>query len=313
MKMLERVPNDRYPDMDAVHRTALQVRFALGETGATASLVGLITPTATSDRDANQGQIRAAELRPDATMSLPAATERVPESASQIVTERREVGVTTAATHEPTAVTRTVEAQAEAEDSTRISTSRPSPRRSLAGRLMVAFVISGALMGAFWLGGERRDVEPTKVELRPVPKNSESPTLERREPPVGKQPELGKKAKQGSTLAADLDSSATPSSKPKAKATTKKQRSQQSANPVRQTRDATKSSGKGVLQLRVEEGWYNVTLGARRLGTTPLGGVSLPVGRHRLTLENPVTGEKRVVPVQIERGEITKVLVGADE
>ena len=71
--------------------------------------------------------------------------------------------------------------------------------------------------------------------------------------------------------------------------------------------------GKGALQLRVEEGWYNVVLGSRRLGTTPLGGVSLPVGRHRLTLENPVTGEKRIVSVKIEPGEITKVLVGADK
>ena len=41
MKMLEKVPEDRFDDMDAVYRSALQVRFSLGELGATATLAGL--------------------------------------------------------------------------------------------------------------------------------------------------------------------------------------------------------------------------------------------------------------------------------
>ena len=68
----------------------------------------------------------------------------------------------------------------------------------------------------------------------------------------------------------------------------------------------------GTLQLRVEEGWYNVMLGNRRLGTTPLGGVSLPVGQHLLVLDNPVTGERREVRVKISGGDVTRVSVGAN-
>ena len=43
MKMLEKVPEDRFDDMDAVYRSALQVRFSLGELGATATLAGLLS------------------------------------------------------------------------------------------------------------------------------------------------------------------------------------------------------------------------------------------------------------------------------
>ena len=37
-----KAPEDRFEDMDAVYRAALQVRFSLGESGATASLAGLL-------------------------------------------------------------------------------------------------------------------------------------------------------------------------------------------------------------------------------------------------------------------------------
>ena len=104
-------------------------------------------------------------------------------------------------------------------------------------------------------------------------------------------------------------------SKPKPKEQLK---SKQRTKPKRQVEKRSsmpknsKRTALGTLQLRVEEGWYNVMLGNRRLGTTPLGGVSLPVGQHLLVLDNPVTGERREVRVKISAGDVTRVSVGAN-
>jgi hypothetical protein len=53
--------------------------------------------------------------------------------------------------------------------------------------------------------------------------------------------------------------------------------------------------------------WTEVFLGPRRLGMTPLQGVELPAGRHRLRLRNPDVGLDTTVTVQIRPGQETRL------
>lgn len=55
--------------------------------------------------------------------------------------------------------------------------------------------------------------------------------------------------------------------------------------------------------------WARVTLNGRVLGVTPLRGVSLPVGTHRLRLENSELGISRTVVVDIKPGQPVSRLV----
>jgi hypothetical protein len=50
---------------------------------------------------------------------------------------------------------------------------------------------------------------------------------------------------------------------------------------------------RGRVSLNAEP-WAEVWLGAERLGETPLGNVSLPVGRHEFVFRHPERGERRV-------------------
>jgi serine/threonine-protein kinase len=60
----------------------------------------------------------------------------------------------------------------------------------------------------------------------------------------------------------------------------------------------------GSLRLDTKP-WSEVFLGSRSLGITPLMGVKLPAGRHKLTLVNREQNLKKVLPVIIEPGKTT--------
>ncbi|MBW2704197.1 MAG: serine/threonine protein kinase [Deltaproteobacteria bacterium] len=63
---------------------------------------------------------------------------------------------------------------------------------------------------------------------------------------------------------------------------------------------------KGKLNLNTKP-WSEVSLGSRKLGITPLLGLELPVGKHKLTCVNPGRGIKKTVEVQIKEGKTTSL------
>lgn len=59
----------------------------------------------------------------------------------------------------------------------------------------------------------------------------------------------------------------------------------------------------GRLFLRSGGLWFDVFLGGKKLGTTPLAGVSIPSGKHTLILKNGVAGVERRIVVDVVPGE----------
>jgi hypothetical protein len=57
----------------------------------------------------------------------------------------------------------------------------------------------------------------------------------------------------------------------------------------------------GTVNIGVSRSWARVYRGGTYLGDTPLRGVKLPHGTHRIRLENPETGKKRSVTVTVPR------------
>lgn len=62
----------------------------------------------------------------------------------------------------------------------------------------------------------------------------------------------------------------------------------------------------GLLKLDTDP-WSDVYLGKRKLGTTPITGVRLPAGVHRLTLKNPELGISKTIAVTVEAGRTVTV------
>ena len=336
MKMLELEPEHRYPDMDAVYRAALQCRFALGESGATAHL-GSVVARVHERLNPNSKPTLVPEAPAGTSLSHTQTIEETEPSSSARPTalydpeQHDEVEVLTAMT--------TLQAADSEEAPTRISNASPaSPARSKWSLPKLALPLVLLAFGlVLWVSDWNSQKDPVNVQLKPVesldqgskpPKASPSPRDSSASADVGSnvknEPETLPKS-QGPLPVGTGDgsqSAATPqprSSTPR-KAAAAAKRSQKPLNQrsvsSRTSRKAsssgeTRRDGTGTLQLRVAEGWYHVLFGSRRLGTTPLGGVSLPVGDHRLVLENPVTGERRTIEVSIKKGKVTKMSVGA--
>ncbi|MBW2736354.1 MAG: serine/threonine protein kinase, partial [Deltaproteobacteria bacterium] len=60
----------------------------------------------------------------------------------------------------------------------------------------------------------------------------------------------------------------------------------------RRPKAAKRADALGTLHLNAVP-WAHVTIDGKKRGTTPLEGIMIPVGRHRITLENPEQGLKR--------------------
>ena len=71
MQMLEKAPEDRFDTMDAVYHAALQVRFSLGESGATATLAGLLAQPNPAVSKSPVGTKSVALRQTSATPTLP--------------------------------------------------------------------------------------------------------------------------------------------------------------------------------------------------------------------------------------------------
>ncbi|MBW1811200.1 MAG: protein kinase [Deltaproteobacteria bacterium] len=70
---------------------------------------------------------------------------------------------------------------------------------------------------------------------------------------------------------------------------------------------APKLSGNGFLRLNTDP-WCEVYLGKRKLGITPLLGIKLPKGDHRLRLVNKDLGIDKNISVRIRPGKTTSLL-----
>jgi serine/threonine-protein kinase len=81
--------------------------------------------------------------------------------------------------------------------------------------------------------------------------------------------------------------------------------------PTPPTVPVTAAAETGLLSLDTNP-WSTVSLGGRVLGTTPLVGVSLPVGTHALVLSNPELGLKTTYQVTIMAGHTTARRVGLE-
>ena len=326
MQMLEKAPEDRFDTMDAVYHAALQVRFSLGESGATATLAGLLAqPDLAVSKSPVGTKISRSETNVSATSTLPNQREDHTSRPQEITAALPDRVV------QPTAVTR-FETQGDLSDEapTRLYEESEAPRRA-PNIVLLGFIILGLLSLVGFFGSRFVEVpdKGREVELKPVVSDKADPptrSLQGKEatetaepravqadtPPVATE-RVSTKTESGDPPAPSLATESKP--KPKTKL---KPKPKQRAKPQRRgeqpaaTSNTSKRSQLGTLQLRVEEGWYNVMLGNRRLGTTPLGGVSLPVGQHLLVLDNPVTGERREVQVKISAGDVTRVSVGAN-
>jgi len=80
----------------------------------------------------------------------------------------------------------------------------------------------------------------------------------------------------------------------------------------RRTRKRTRTKPDGFLRLDTSP-WSTVYLGKRKLGLTPLVGVKLPAGKHRLTAVNDERGLKQTIPVTITPGKTTMLQIKLDK
>ena len=328
MKMLERDPENRFDDMEVVNRAALQVRFGLGEEGATARLAGLSSlPRQAGLAGTAQSLEGTKAVTGSAKLSdtFPVGSEKAVRVDSELQTDSEQAVAevsATAVTHASEPLNRASEAPTRLYEEPSAASSFGALRVGLA--LAISVLAVGGVGALFSL--ESGSAEPREVELRTIV-NEPKPVV----PPASSEADAvkGKVQAQESdtsmkeavvgvppTSTDSLDSQLSSSPVPTPSTTTsspKKLQKKVAHPPVKKSEGrGDKAKSTGALQLRVEEGWFNVMLGTRRLGTTPLGGVTLPVGRHVLTLENPVTGLKRKVEVQISKDQVTKLLVGAD-
>jgi hypothetical protein len=65
-------------------------------------------------------------------------------------------------------------------------------------------------------------------------------------------------------------------------------------------------SGFGVLKFDTDP-WSDVYLGKRKLGTTPITGVRLPSGTHRITATNTELGLTKTFLVTVEAGKTATI------
>ena len=66
--------------------------------------------------------------------------------------------------------------------------------------------------------------------------------------------------------------------------------------------------GTGTLSIWTDV-WATVTVDGKSLGRTPLFGVKLSAGRHKIKLENTALGKVKTVTVRIRVGQESKLTV----
>lgn len=56
----------------------------------------------------------------------------------------------------------------------------------------------------------------------------------------------------------------------------------------------------GKIDLYITDGWAEIFLNKRKVGRAPVQGLSLPIGRQRLLLVNPLTGKRKTMDVEVD-------------
>ncbi len=56
----------------------------------------------------------------------------------------------------------------------------------------------------------------------------------------------------------------------------------------------------GKIDLYITDGWAEIFLNRRKIGRAPVQGLSLPVGKQRLLLVNPLTGRRKTMDVDVD-------------
>lgn len=74
--------------------------------------------------------------------------------------------------------------------------------------------------------------------------------------------------------------------------------------PVRIERAMKSAQALGRINLQIDDGWADVYLKGRKIGRAPIQGLKLPVGKHRLRLENPLTKKRGTLEVEVLRDEV---------
>lgn len=159
---------------------------------------------------------------------------------------------------------------------------------AVAGAVMLLFVLGAA--GAWWLRAAPIEVEPLPAAL--VPAQAPAPAEA-----VASQPSPARaEAVPEPAVAPDPSPAHAEEAAPR-------------PAPAKAARTATrrpKDTRPGRLTIDTRP-WTEVFLGARRLGMTPLQGVELPAGKHRLRLKNAEVGLDTSVTVQIRAGQETRL------
>jgi hypothetical protein len=56
----------------------------------------------------------------------------------------------------------------------------------------------------------------------------------------------------------------------------------------------------GKIDLYITDGWAEIFLKGRKLGRAPIQGLVLPIGKQRLRLVNPLTGQSKTFDVLVD-------------
>jgi serine/threonine-protein kinase len=130
------------------------------------------------------------------------------------------------------------------------------------------------------------------MEVATGPKAAAPAPVAESPPPAGKSPKARRPSRPRAPVVRQPERTRAP--KPAARKT--------APRPTRKT---------GALTIDTTP-WSEVWLGKKKLGTTPLIAVSLPVGTHTLTLKNPERDLNKSYQVTIKEDETTKKRLGLD-
>ncbi|MBW2734607.1 MAG: PEGA domain-containing protein, partial [Deltaproteobacteria bacterium] len=120
-----------------------------------------------------------------------------------------------------------------------------------------------------------------------------------------------KKGVERDTRISPLDTS--PRAKKKEQQGTKRHASKRTRPKERRPKErrpkaAERADARGALHLNAVP-WAHVTIDGKKRGTTPLEGIMIPVGRHRITLENPEQGLKRSFTLEIRANQVVRRVI----
>jgi serine/threonine-protein kinase len=161
--------------------------------------------------------------------------------------------------------------------------------------IIIPALILGIVIGGWWVASMSDDPDETSKEVTSDPKHETASVTPPAQPtPREPEPAKPKSVDAGQPVAVKVEP---PDERPK--------------RPVRKRRRIRRRPRKkadGFLRLDTSP-WSIVYLGKRKLGLTPLVGVKLPAGTHKLTAVNDERDLKKTIQVTITPGKTTMLQV----